>query len=244
MTIDLRISSNEVVGGTCNNFEVIFGSNTSDILSRVTEVQIKAVSFKNSVYNVNTNNNTFKLIHSVDGELTITIPPGQYIMTDLITALKTQIDASASSFVVTITQDPINFKLTFVASFGAFIFEPSTLLGFTVDSEFQGNVTADSLPDLGGLSMLHIHSPQLGETLISSEASQNVSRVNGFLSIPITAPFGFNQAWEGNSTHVLEFERPRNLQKISFTLRDGDGRLIDCDENQDTVIVLSLPVSV
>ena len=242
---NIRISSNESTG-TCNNFTTTFGGNTSHDLSHVKAVRFKYVSFNNSEYNVNSKNNVLAFNHSVAGLNTVTIPEGQYTINELITRLGVLISDAINPNSIAISQDSISGKIDIslpdletiiIYQNGVNGCTAGNLIGVSETTSAFTEARMANIPNLSGLNILHIHSRQIGngDTIISTEEN-DIARVNGFLSVPITVGYSQTQSWQGNDADIKYFDSEVNLQNIDISLRDGDGQLIECAENYSTEI--------
>ena len=248
----IRISSNErMAGGRCNTFSVNFGGNTSYDLSNVTAIRFKYVSFANSEYNVNSKNNVLGFSHSIVGGSFITLDVGQYTLNDLITQLGEKLGGAIGS-AVTVAVHPLKKNLEIAIPSGQTLIlfqngEGGTTCGDLIGlcqttTSASAEIALDCMPNLGGLNILHLHSKQIsdGKTLISTN-DNDIGRVNGFLSIPITVPFSATEGWKSNDTDIIYYDGTGiSLQQIDISLRDGDGRLVECSDNYVTEIGLEV----
>lgn len=201
----------------------------------VSRIVLSRIVFPNFMYNINTTNYTFRFTNDVDGALSVTLPVGQYKITELISALQTAINLLLTN-VLTITQEALTDKLIFTMDIGTMAFSSvetdplnvmAPYLGLTLDSGASTVTTFDSMTRLNGLTQCFIHSNRLSK--------QNSSSSDGFgndtfCSIPIVEPFGNFVYWT-NTNHELasvNYISPRKLDsEIDIQLRDQNNQLIE-----------------
>lgn len=242
----LRIASDEAnVTGTSGNFTINFG-NDSD-LDNVYEIRLLSASIVNQVYNICAaeSNNSFVVTHSVDGEVTMTIPDGQYTVDQLMTQMKTSLDAAVTG-TYTVVQSDTTGLISITASSGTI--SVSTINGFAKAIGFvsvpstASTITATALPNLIGTRMLHIHCPQLAQT--NKTLIAGGTGVNGIVSIPVDVPFGACQTYVGRKHDTLIFGSKfinRSVRNLQFIIRGNLGReLTEMTLNLPTVLVFKI----
>lgn len=210
------------------------------ILTQVGKVSLKYATVPNAFYNVPSGLNSLSYEDSGDpGNIkVISITPGQYNVSQLISALQTALNASISSGTVNVTLDPITQILTF-ASLGPQIkfyyddnFTMYNIIGLTATTSLSITLTMDAPVNLSGESEVYIHSRTLATGRLF-EAQGNFSVVG---VIPITAPFGSNCYYQSNDEELdlISYEpkqSARTIQQIDVTLRSRDGRILQLPEN-------------
>jgi hypothetical protein len=252
----LRVNSANAASNTVSegksytDWEIDLGSTCQ----QVKRVSFLSCVFTNTAYNIiggsDSNNILTFSVTRVGGppifRQTITVPPGFYDVTDLMTYIEDAIQAilTADGFgeTFTLTQNAISYKVsgtydkgtltnsTFYLDFNS-NFAKSTwaMLGFTSDrSSFIIGLPAigTSLPSLVGLRQVYLVSNVLspGYQIDEKGKFQNVA-----INIPVTAPFGSVNVWDCKQDSLCEitYPTPRNLQRVDFKLTDEDGSIID-----------------
>lgn len=231
-----RISSKERLSGTPSNFIVNFGNDPR--LDRITEVHLVSASIPNVFPNVSAaaGNSTFQATATIAGAINFVVPDGQYTTTQLRTELETQINAIIAPSTVAITQNAVTQKLVFTitgAETISYLSESSgstlaPLIGILADSAVLGTYTTDSITALNGNTIFYIHSSDLAQNSTYLNTAQNIDDVNGFVTIPVTVPFGGYQ----NFQPVEHLDRSvfgrggKTLRTLSVVLRGNGGRLL------------------
>lgn len=246
-----RISNKERANGDPYNFTVNFGNDPR--LDRITEVHLMSASIPNVFPNVSAakGNSTFQATATIAGAISFVVPDGQYSTSTLSAYLKSQIDPLIAPSTVAITQDSNTQKLTFTitgAETISYLSEGSgstlaPFIGILSDSAALGTYTADSTPALNGETMFYIHSNELANNSTYLPTRQNVTDVNGFVSIPVTVPYGAYQNYQ--PTEALDravFGRAgKSMRELRITLRGNGGRLLtELTDQFDMVIVVKL----
>lgn len=237
------------------NFVVDFGYN----LQQVKRVSVLSVSFLNTAFNIidepgTRSNNTFTIELDDGGtvtEMTYTIEPGFYNITQLMTVLndaivefKTANPLSPTS--VVFTQNSVSGYVQMTSSSLAAgriwsVFDsdskgnqtsrgPLQIMGFPLfrlsTALAGGTQTASELPHLQGLTEVNVVSQALAPSNCFDEKTQATSVL---VVVPVTAPFGVLNVFECKQDVLCEVTYPssRNIQRADFSLRDRFGELID-----------------
>ena len=211
-------------------------------------VTIKSVSIPHIEYNVNNAKNKLR-ISSGGVVYDLTIPIGQYTISQLITELQTQIISSIGGTCV-ITLDPVTQKLNFQTSAGMKV---SSLKSVSSLSKYLGiaygtsyyplsdsvNFNAVGIPALQGPNNYYLASSVLSQGYAS--ILTNGQRVPIILPIPIDVEYGQIQQYESNDTdlNTKQFSRPQNVQNIDIKIYDDDLNIVDL-QGQDIEVILKI----
>jgi hypothetical protein len=182
-------------------------------------------------------------------EETVTIPPGQYNVDQLITELKTQIELKLTvGTTVAITKSATLYNLTFTFA-GAnnqviFFYDTSTIsniIGLT-ETNTASNVIIMSNPyNLRPLDFVQVHSPQLAEM---HGLDGGANGYIGLLETVSLASTGFGGiAYRQNNDDELAsviYEQPRNLSRVSIILRDEQGNRLTLPSNAYITIIIKI----
>ncbi len=174
-----------------NDFTVSLNSS----LSRITEIDIERVEIPYSFYAINSTNNVLTFN---SGANSITITPGNYTATTLITELTTQLNIAFAGQSPAVTFSSLTYKLT-ISKSSAFNVDSYTdiptstasyALGFHVSSATSTSITADSAINIAGPNYILISSEYLTsgiqhKTLFSDSTYQSV-----FWAVPVSCSPG------------------------------------------------------
>lgn len=210
----------------------------------ISRILIKSVSVPNNFYNVRDGstgaasgekNNTIKLQQAGETDVTVDIPIGQYDIDSFLAALKTAVDSVlVGGATVVFTLDSLTQKI--VATHTGtpalyYNFEDGNLaaelMGIANTTVAASTVNFDSLPELGGLKEVYVHSKDLAQ-------AHGIDGDFGLISVVESVslhdtPFG-GQAYRKNEDDILsmiEYDKSRNLSRIRIRLRDRKGNLLD-----------------
>lgn len=213
------------------------------MLHQIKRVLLKSVYIPNTMYNVNQYNN--KLVYDAGGgDVTITVPVGQYSITQLMDYLVAQFILGPYS-TVTYVNDLMTNKLQITFDANVILRSSSTIsrvLGMDTEND-TANLTVHSLPNiynLSGLQKVYIgsHTIAKGTTMSSSDKAH----IKIFTEIPITVSYG---AIEHRVLDMLEITDevthsiPFNISSIDITLYDQDLNILDLN-GLDYQIVLKV----
>lgn len=225
---------------------------TSDFVYRigesmeVSDIAIKSITMINAQYNIKSDANTL-IINDGATDYNITIPIGQYNVTNLITVLQTEIINAVGGTCV-ITLDNITNKLIFTTSV-PLKYKGDNLgykVGFGSNPVYYPSspsliVNAPFLPNLQGTTNYYIVSSTLagsqGSILLNNQKRQII------LTVPVDKNFGELITYEINEINLNRrvFTRPTNIQDIDIKIIDDDNNIVDL---QNTNIEITLQVSV
>lgn len=244
------VNSKDRISGSNSDFEVLFNDSSCQ---QVIKVLVRDCFIPNLFYNINETNNTLEFKQNTEANQIVTIPVGQYSIDQLITQLKTSIDAKLiDGAIVTITKHQTLYNLIFTFT-GAvspanntitFFKDPSLIcdvIGLTTD---VGPSTVLSMPspfNLKGTEFVQIHSPQVAETHgLDGGASGYISLLET-VSLAETA-FGTIAHRQNNDDELamLLYEQPRNISRVGIVLRDESGVRLQLPDNAYITVILKI----
>ncbi len=224
----------------------------------ITDVAIKSVSIVNAEYNIKAGHNTL-IVNNGLVDTTLTIPVGQYTITELTTIIEAQL-TSIYGGVNTLTLGANNKKLTFSTTtalrYGT---DPTTSpVGFILGLGDEKNAlsttyypelvsiafVAPFLPNLQGANNYHIVSNTIGQG--QGSLLKNNDKRPIILTVPVTEDFGNVINYEVNEIKLNKrhFSRPVNLQEIDIKVIDDDNEIVDMGGTNVEIIlqILRAPV--
>lgn len=236
----LRVSSNEILSGTSTAFQVNFGNDVK--LTKTMEVHLLSAVIPNVNPNISAyrGNSTFTMTFAVGGTMTVTLPDGQYNITQVLDYLSTGFSAIMVNGPIVFSISPTTNLVTWnipgglnqAQITGLQASSPSLnwTLGFTQSTgAFATTATAASIPNLTGDTIFYIHSAILGnnQTYLNSN-SGNINDVNGWVAIPVTVPFGYSQTFEGSELdgRVVLGSVGKPTNQFDITIRTNGGLLL------------------
>tara|TARA_R110000868_G_C10961362_1_gene768520 strand:+ start:182 stop:967 length:786 start_codon:yes stop_codon:yes gene_type:complete len=177
----------------------------------------------------------------------ITLPEGQYTLSQIIPALTALINDAlpVGNKDVVITSSPNTFQLTFtfllaVEFMVSSMFDP---LGFETQTALNVEQTAPLPINLQGITMIYLHSPEIGEL-----HTIDPGRSGGYISMiaPVSlhdTPFGgtaYFQANEVNLADIVFTNTSKNISIVRFVLRTSRGTVVQLPNNHNIQIVLKV----
>ena len=242
-----------------SDFTVIL--NERNLSQGVNRILIKECTVPNVFPNIrseanyfNSANNVLQLDVQGLGVVAFVVPEGQYVIStlgvpppnDLLTVLKTLIDASIFPDTVTISLNPITNKLNFAFGNPDYKFIENTpttpsplndVLGIVnATPAYTNNIDADGLPDLSGYKNIYIHSKDIAD-LNGVDAGFGLISLAEPVSL-VDTPYG-SYAYKQNNDDELAsivFEQPRNLSSIRIVLRDEKGVKLDIGTHEMNIV--------
>ena len=220
----------------------------------VSNVAIKSVSMVNAEYNVKSGHNVL-LVNIGGGDLTLTVPAGQYSINQLITELQTSLQSligGTVTIVLNATTNKIEITSTTPVRFNQnSITSPvAKLIGLSNQSitspsnvyfpqVVQTSIFAPYLPNLNGANNYHILSSTLGQG--KGSLLKNNDKRPIIVTIPANVDFGEVINFEVNEIHLNQrhFNRPINIQDIDIRVLDDDNEIVDLG-GTDIEIVLQI----
>lgn len=206
------------ISGTTSNFVVDLNNST---LRNVRSVSLVALRTINSQPNVATGVNDVISYNYNGVDKTIVIPEGQYSITEFID----YINGAQSDF--TVGLNDLVSKLEWQSAGFPLTIKKDTvsdeLIGVTedlVDSVGGAVMTSQHVPDLSGLSIIHVSSPELagGNSIISDGSHGDI-----FSSIPVNAQYGFPIVYTSETSDQsdnIRYKTPTDINKITIRLTD------------------------
>ena len=243
----LRIASSDQVPGLSeNNSRFTISMNDTLDTQDVLAVSVVGVSFPNVFPNVSEAKGNNALPISINGGATQTlvIPDGFYDIDSLGLALVAANIGPA--FSVSLVNDATPYVQIIMTAPGDVInIDTSSQLaqdlGYTLAQTVNvaNTLVAAGLPSLNGEINAYLHSRVIGSNNQIDAQGDVFSVVCG---MPIRAPFFETNFYEtpDDSLYLINFNKPRNLQRIEIRLRSLDGRILDVGENGEVVVMLRI----
>jgi hypothetical protein len=176
---------------TSHNFTFSFNS----AASRITEIMIERVEIPFSFYIINSSNNVLTFNNGVNS---ITLTPGNYTGTTILTEMIYQLNIAFAGQSPTVTFSSSTYKLT-ISKSTAFIVDSSNdvpastasyVLGFHETSSSSTSVIADSALNISGPNYILITSwyftKPIQHKMLYSDSTYN----SGFWAVPVSASPG------------------------------------------------------
>jgi hypothetical protein len=204
----------------------------------IQRITVKSASIPHSFYNVTQYNNYFFIFDSINGRQYITIPEGQYDMTQLITYLNNTPEFTLAN--LTLSFNTIQNKLTSSTN-SNLIYEwfdavtqtnPSAWILLGLIKGLDQNVNAGVplqhpvMSDLSGIKNIYIESSFSKMNGMSDEGHQDIAAI-----IPVSVPFGTIIQYQNNEQSLDSVTRSivysQNMTDPEFYLRDVDGNLLN-----------------
>jgi hypothetical protein len=195
------------------NYRLIVG------LHNVVAVSLSKVQLYNSMYNINTLNNTIIL-----NGISITITPGMYVSpTDFATVLQTSISA-AGVLGVTVIYETVQNRLIFGGTPVNFTAIGSTMQEILSTREDVSPLTQAFL-NLSDVLFVNINSQTLSA---SNNINLNNHSCNVLQTVPLSVKSKSLQQYDMNTVlDIIEYSHPRDIQSFDLSLRDEDNLLLD-----------------
>jgi hypothetical protein len=187
-------------------------------LHEVTKVSLCKVQLYNSMYNINQNNNTIVL----NGN-SISVPIGIYSNGDDFAAiLQTSITANIAG--VTVIYQSAQNRLVFAGTVVNYTNQGSTMQEVLSIREDVSPLTQCFL-NLSDVLYVNINSQTLSA---SSSIDLRNGSCNVLQTIPLSVKTSSLQEYRMDTIFdIVEYSRPRDIQRFDLSLRDQDNRLLD-----------------
>jgi hypothetical protein len=231
----------QIDSGTRTDF---VGTTSSDFVVNLSQrVVIKSwtlewIEIPLTMWNITSRNNVISFTE--DSILkTATIPVGPYNGSSLASAIKTAMDTASGGYnTFTVTYNPDNYTLSFVASPNQFQLNCSRALfparecGFLpVDTSFGTTITSTQVISLERPHSIVVSIKELDNAIITGHAS-----VNGVFVVPITENIGAVQFYRPKAGRVSRIlQQPIYTNTLAIKLCDFGGRLIDLNGSNWTM---------
>lgn len=219
------------------------------LTQRVVSIRPYQAWVPNVFYNIRSSqgiiNNAIQLDENGVGVANITIPEGQYTITEFITALTAAINAALTASVVAITIDPASKKLifTFVGNTIAFdaditaVNNMMPVIGLASDKAYAAVQTMDYPYNLRGYDMVYIHSKTIGKGNLIDGDSGLISTI---ASVSFdNAEFGSMGYYQATYKDIdeISFTDPIDMSVVEIKLRDNKGNILDIGLDDMTIIL-------
>lgn len=245
------INSRDKLSGTNSNFTVQFNDS---LAQEVVKIIVKEIYIPNQFYNVENDgkrkNNTLVLNQNGAGEITVTVPEGQYNIDTLNTTLKALIDGVLiDGAIVTITKNNTTNKLTFTftgagtpANNNVSFIDTSlikSLIGFDATIPAGGILNMPFPWNLNQLQYVQVHSPELASTHGMDAGANTIINLLETVSLTSTG-FGGVAYKQSNDDelHEIIYDDQRVLQQVRIKLRDSSGNLLSLPDNHYCTIMV------
>lgn len=227
--IQLFINSENRSSGSATNFKTRLNRGINNIES----IKIRSVEIPNSFYPVNSNNNTIQFQDNVPNTYSVTLTPGSYTSSELLTELETQMSSALAGFTGG-SFDDNTLKFTLSNGTNDFKILDSTtttaqkLIGLSGDTALGSSWTSDNAVNITGPSFLFIMSNKLstGRRLSYSDNTERPI----FLKVPINCNFSevimANESFHHEETHLI-YDNQFNMSEIDFQLVDDEYNELD-----------------
>jgi len=258
---DLRVSNIHATNATDTQSNFTVNLNRMTETNNIVRVVLKSVSFVNNAYNIYTSgvhqNNEFDWEIQGGASGTVTIPQeGFYTTTNLIDIIAPIIETAAQLVepAATVTMSSGNFskKIEMVVTGAAVvvILPASGTLNKVLGNDVSVNVTAspggtihvfDSVPNLGGLNNVYVHSTTVGEgNLVDGDVESH--DIIGSVPVGGVVPFGSVVHYSSFDDELdsINYRSFRNFDSINISLRDLDTNIIELNGGEPTEIILKM----
>jgi hypothetical protein len=225
------------LGSVPNKYDAIFHIN-DEHLHNTKSCQFKSITFSNTIYNINSYNNTLIYEYPITTPQfpqynTIQIPHGSYNVSTFITAF------NAAQSDITIADNLLTKKFAFTSIANTKILASSTLsriLGITADTAASTSYNSDQIYNFIYTYMVHVVSSDLAEPDNAITSSQKKKAV--IASIPLDVGYGFVKFLDEttDTSDYSVFQGHKNLSSISLTLVDDQFRPIDMNGSDYIVL--------
>ena len=226
-----------------SNFEI--QAQEKYLLQGISRIVIVEATVPNLFANINEDNNILDFKEAGGPLLQAFLPVGQYNVTQLISALESEIESLVSvGNVPTITLDPITNKLIInMSATGLIILGNSTIaevIGLIPGQDAVNVGLQTLLPrivNLSGLPIVYLHSKALSSSY-GIDAGKGLT--NLVVAVPLNeAPYGSYATLLPKDLAISEivYDSPRNITTLDIRLRDSQGKLLDIENMHITLVV-------
>ena len=250
--ISLEINSKKRTRGTIEDptFHIDHQIKFSNKNSKSYWIRLENIQIPRSFYMINSSNNVFRVLEddgaAGDDVISITIDPGNYDITELITELESQLDANtANANAYTLTYDDITNKMSL-------LFTGATSADITVDSISNGS-TLNSLLGWGKADTDFITGGDNATVILATVDTEAPNSVNlipinnviietsitskNYLSptaikhigakVPIQTDRNTFEYFENHDGHRALINSKAPISNIQFFIKDEDDNLLD-----------------
>lgn len=231
----LRITSGDKTTTSENNGDFFVELKETYTTQRIKEIMVHSAIVPNVFYNIRSSqgeiNNTLTFTELGQAETTVSVPEGQYTLTEFIAVLEPLMDAAMVGTTVVITQDPASKKLIFTFTGNTVTINNVSLISSVIgliNTPATGAVlTMDSIPNLRGYDEVYIHSSTIGP---GNTIDANFGYVSSIINVPFNdAPFGAIAYYQSSvgAEDTIKYNIPIDLSVIKIVLRDAKGNRLD-----------------
>ena len=231
-------SKKSILNITSKNNPIKIPINNAGNDCNIQRMVIKSASIPNVFYNVNSNNNYFFINTLGQGRQYITIPEGQYSISELIAYINATTAFTTAGAVLTF--DSLKNKListcaqilTYEWNDNILLLNPTAnvLLGLIDGQDFvvpAGVATIHPhMSDLSGIRNIYIETSFSKMNSLSDQGHSDIGAI-----IPIDQPFGGIIQYLNNESSLDSVTRStiysQNMTDPQFTLRDVDGNVLN-----------------
>ena len=241
----LVINSKDKDIGSNSNSDFTIQAQEKYLLQGISRIVIVEATVPNLFTNINDDNNILDFKEAGGPLLQAFLPVGQYNVTQLISALESEIESLVTvGNIPTITLDPITNKLIInMSATGLVIFGDSTIsevIGLIPNNNVVSAGLQALLPrvvNLSGLPIVYIHSKALSSSY-GIDAGKGLT--NLVVPVPLNeAPFGSYATLLPKDLAVSEivYDSTRNITSLDIRLRDSQGKILDIENMHITLVV-------
>tara|TARA_R110000851_G_scaffold37076_1_gene96016 strand:- start:688 stop:1458 length:771 start_codon:yes stop_codon:yes gene_type:complete len=230
----VEIDSSDRTKGSINDFELILKHPIYLNRDRQYFVRIENVRLPTSFYNIDSNYNTLELTEDPAGSpgtFSVTVDEGNYTINELLSELKTLLDAATlKSNVYTFLVDDITGKITITSDTTEFkIIGANSLLnqplGFNNSTDYTSSSRILTSPN-------HILMSTKRYIKINSDITSNNHYSRDFIEpigivIPITESRSTIQFFANDNGYKVKMESKHSIKHLSFNIRDGNNNKVD-----------------
>ena len=242
-TISAVINSSRRLNGstfteTSSNFTYSFNESVSRIDELVfTSVQVPYTFF---IWNSSNNVLTFN-----GGTVPVTITPGSYSMTMLISMLQTNINAAFGDATTLVTYNVSTFKIT-ISRGTSFIIDSvddqptstaATALGFTASTANGVTATGQSAANISGPNYILVESAFLAKARLNKTIYADNSYRNVILVLPVDVQYGDIITLTGKIPVTVSYSYKLDIEstdKIDIKITDEMHNIIDLNGSNAT----------
>lgn len=237
----IRLNSNDKTANSASNSDFYVDLKEKFLLQQVKTVSVHHAIVPNVFYNINSSNNSITFTETTQVEQTVSIPEGQYVLSDLQTQVALAMNTAMVGSVLTITQSSLSKKLIFTYVGNTVALNPAStiapVLGLISDLGAQAVQTMDYIANLRGLSEVYIHSNTIAQGHL---VDGNSGLVSTLCSVPLVGvQFGADALFQSTKEDddLIIYNRPLDITNIHIVLRDSEGRRLDIGTSVMTIII-------
>ena len=234
----LRVSSEDKVSTSVSNSQFTISINNASFrIDNVVGVLFKYASCPNIFPNVPPYANIVQLVKTTGAVVyNVSVPVGQYTISDYIVALQLAINTAIGPDSVAITLTTQNYlNFVFTGDTYTFVYGNSSMadiLGLTANIGPSANITMQSLPNLQGETELYIHCREIAPGyLIEPDGNFSVVDV-----LPLDKPFGSTcySTLDDAEMHEIRYKpysSAKTLRNLNIVLRNRAGYVLTLPNN-------------